>query len=224
MLNHLFQSVFQLADSSTVTGWFLLSFLISLGLGAVLAYLYRYQEIYSREFAMTLVVLPSLIAVVIFLVNGNLGTSVAVAGAFSLIKFRSPASSSKELLLVFMATAVGLAAGMGYILLAVVITLLISGVLLVLERLWIDQKHQQWQEITVAMPKQAGSRQHLEALLAPLGSRLILEKISGKRDLLELTYLIRLDISDQEVIDYLLALHPSWTVSLSKTVKKKKSL
>lgn len=127
MLSAIFQSVYSQATVSINPLWVLVSFLVSLFLGGILAYLYRSQTTYSRDFALTLVVLPSLIALVIFLVNGNLGTSVAVAGAFSLIKFRSPASSSKELLLVFMATALGLAIGMGYLLLALVTTLVVGG-------------------------------------------------------------------------------------------------
>ena len=94
----------------------------SLILGLVLAMVYKYKTLHTKEFVVTLTLMPALIAIIILLVNGNLGTSVAVAGAFSLIRFRSAAGSSKELLAVFLATAIGLATGMGYLLLAVAFT------------------------------------------------------------------------------------------------------
>lgn len=224
MLSAIFQSVFSQANVAINPIWFLTSLLVSLALGWVLAKLYRSQTPSSRDFAMTLVVLPSLIAVIIFLVNGNLGTSVAVAGAFSLIKFRSPASSSKELLLVFMATALGLATGMGYLLLAILMTLLVTGVLAVLERVWTQQKTGQPQQVTVSLPQTSDSRQHLEAFLEQLGTSPLLEKVTVKQGRLELTYLLLLNLSDQELLDRLQALDPNWTISLSRTAKKKKSL
>lgn len=224
MLNQIFQSVFSQANISINPFWFLLSLLVSLGLGLVLAQLYRTQSPYSREFAVTLVALPSLIAVVILLVNGNLGTSVAVAGAFSLIKFRSPASSSKELLLVFMATALGLATGMGYLSLAVLMTGLVGGVLLFLERVWGSTSGRQWQQVTISLPKNLGNQQLLEDFLGNLGTQPVLEKMTVKQGRLELTYQLVLQLTDQDLIDKVQALDPDWTISLSKTIKKKKSL
>ena len=82
----------------------------------------------------TLSLLPAIISIIIFLVNGNLGTSVAVAGTFSLIRFRSAAGGSKELLAVFMAAAIGITTGMGFVALAVVFTLSISFVWLILKK------------------------------------------------------------------------------------------
>ena len=67
----------------------------SLILGLVLAMVYKYKTLHTKEFVITLTLMPALIAIIILLVNGNLGTSVAVAGAFSLIRFRSAAGSSK---------------------------------------------------------------------------------------------------------------------------------
>lgn len=224
MLSTMFQSVFRQASVVINPIWLLASLLVSLGLGLVLAKLYRSHPLASREFAMTLVVLPSLIAVVIFLVNGNLGTSVAVAGAFSLIKFRSPASSSKELLLVFMATAVGLATGMGYLMLATLMTLLVGGVFLILEKTWTDKQGRQLQQVTISLPQASSSRHDLATFLEQLGTSPLLEKVTVKQGRLELTYLLLLDLSDQELLDHLQSLDPDWAISLSRTVQKKKSL
>lgn len=224
MLNHLLQSVF--SQSSVVVSPLMLfwSALVSLFLGGLLSALYRYKTSYSKEFAVTLVVLPTLIATIIFLVNGNLGTSVAVAGAFSLIKFRSPASSSKELLLVFMATAVGLATGMGYLTLATVLTLLVSAVLVLLEHLAFRGRSSHWHQVRVRFPASPENQQQLSSLLNHLGQTSQLETVKVKQGELDLTYLVLSNWSDQDLLQQLLAVDNTWTVTVERSIKKKKAL
>ncbi len=69
----------------------------------------------------TLALLPAMVQVVILLVNGNLGAGVAVVGAFSLVRFRSAGGSAREITAIFLAMTLGLATGMGYIGMAIVI-------------------------------------------------------------------------------------------------------
>lgn len=73
----------------------------SLIIGVLIAYVYKFDDIYSRQFVMTLVVLPTLVQMVIMMVNGNLGTSVAVLGTFGLVRFRSLPGSSKDICFIF---------------------------------------------------------------------------------------------------------------------------
>jgi uncharacterized membrane protein YhiD involved in acid resistance len=74
------------------------------------------------------VLLPAIVELVIILVNGNIGAGVAVAGAFSLVRFRSAPGRGREITGIFLAMAVGLAAGMGYLGVAVLFTVLVSGI------------------------------------------------------------------------------------------------
>ncbi|MGT2756757.1 DUF4956 domain-containing protein [Streptococcus ovuberis] len=224
MLDQMFQSVLSSSTVSVNPVWLLACLLTSLALGFILTSLYKHDGNYSKDFALTLVVLPALIAVIIFLVNGNLGTSVAVAGAFSLIKFRSPASSSKELLLVFMATAVGLATGMGYLLLAILMAMVIGGVLLTLEKSAFIHQAANWQEITICLPQTDPDRREVEDFVAHLGRSPSLETVKSGQGQLELTYRVLTGLSDQALLDHLLLIQPSWTVKLSRRLKKKKSL
>jgi hypothetical protein len=100
------------------TGITLQTFLICVGaalvLGAVMAVVYCFRTVHSASFTVTLALLPATVAVVIMMVNGNLGAGVAVAGAFSLVRFRSTPGTAKEISAIFIAMAVGLACGMGY--------------------------------------------------------------------------------------------------------------
>lgn len=100
----------------------------------IIALVYMIHSTYTKSFVISLVLLPALIGVIIMMVNGNLGTSVAVLGAFSLVRFRSVPGSSKEITNIVFAMAVGLATGMGYVTFAGLITVLVSVVLFLLSR------------------------------------------------------------------------------------------
>lgn len=84
-------------------------------LGILLAWLHTYKNQATRNFILTLALLPVIVQTVIMMVNGNLGTGVAVMGAFSLVRFRSAPGNSREISSIFLAMAIGLAVGMGYL-------------------------------------------------------------------------------------------------------------
>ena len=96
---------------------FVICLLVALALGALVAAVYMYKNTYTQSMAVTLALLP---AMVILLVNGNLGAGVAVSGAFSLVRFRSAAGSARDITCIFLAMTLGLATGMGYIGIAIV--------------------------------------------------------------------------------------------------------
>lgn len=104
----------------------------SLILGIVVALVHMYKNVYTKNFVVTLAVLPVLVQSVIMLVNGNLGTGVAILGAFSLIRFRSVPGGSREIASVFWAMGIGLATGMGYVGYVAVFSLIVALFFLVL--------------------------------------------------------------------------------------------
>lgn len=105
---------------------------ISLILGFVIALCYALTGKVTKNFFVTLVILPAMVQTVIMLVNGNLGTGVAIVGAFSLVRFRSIPGTSREISNIFFAMIVGLSTGMGYITYAAFITVFIAVIMLVL--------------------------------------------------------------------------------------------
>lgn len=106
----------------------------SIILGLFVAYIHMYRNVYSKNFIVTLAILPVLVQSVIMLVNGNLGTGMAVLGAFSLIRFRSVAGGSREITSIFWSMGIGLATGMGYIAYVVVFSVITGITLIVLQR------------------------------------------------------------------------------------------
>ncbi len=120
------------ATTSTTSSLSLASMLIviasALALGLALAWVYTLHSRATRSFVLGIAVLPAIVAVVIMMVNGNVGAGVAVAGAFSLVRFRSAPGSARDISFIFLAMAVGLVCGMGYVLYAAIITVALGGV------------------------------------------------------------------------------------------------
>ena len=135
MLDSIFTSLYSGSLSVTLPVFLIITF-SAMTLGLLYALLYRSMEHCSRSFAMTLSLLPAVVAVVILMVNGSIGASVAVAGTFSLVRFRSAPGSAKEILSVFIAMAMGLTCGMGFPLLAAVFTLVICAVYFLFSRVF----------------------------------------------------------------------------------------
>ena len=114
---------------------FLICTAMSLLLGVLTALLSQYREKSSQSFALALAMLPAVVQVIIMLVNGNIGTGVAVAGAFGLVRFRSASGSAREISLIFLAMAIGLATGMGYVAVALLFFAMMAVFLLLLQLL-----------------------------------------------------------------------------------------
>lgn len=136
MLDILFSGLF---DSELTTVIAVQDFLLCVGcalvIGLILAGCYMYRTRYTRGFVATLALLPAVVCVVIMMVNGNVGTGVAVAGAFSLVRFRSVPGSAKEICIIFLAMGTGLVVGMGYLGYAFLFAILLGGMTVVYSRL-----------------------------------------------------------------------------------------
>lgn len=127
LLNNIFSGIF---DTSTQTVVSPLKFILCIGtsllIGLLLATVHTYKSRYTKSFVITLALLPSVVCVVIMMVNGNVGAGVAVAGAFGLVRFRSVPGTAKEIGSIFLAMGTGLAAGMGYLAYALLFAIIIS--------------------------------------------------------------------------------------------------
>ena len=116
MFESFFQGIFDTHYISVINiSDFLLCVGVSLIIGLMLAGCYMYRSRYTKSFVVTMALLPAVVCVVIMMVNGNVGAGVAVAGAFSLVRFRSVPGTAKEICALFLAMGVGLIAGMGYL-------------------------------------------------------------------------------------------------------------
>ena len=127
----MFDSLFFSSTTTTTVSYtaFLVSVVSAMVLGLVLSWTYCFRSRFTRSFVITTATLPAIVAVVIMMVNGNVG----VAGGFSLVRFRSAPGKARDIAFIFLSMCVGLVCGMGYVALAVLVTVLIGGMNLVLQ-------------------------------------------------------------------------------------------
>lgn len=208
----LFNSIFSTANSSITLVQMVLVFGVSLSMGVLLAAVYKYKSNYTKEFVITLSLMPTLIAVIIALVNGNLGAGVAVAGTFSLIRFRSAAGSSKEMLAVLLAMAIGLATGMGFLGFAVFTTVILSACILIFKNISFVQVNQNRRHLLVTVPMNFNYDQFFENQFGKSckQSDLLSLKYKKKKEALVLEYQVLLDkkITDKCLVDTVLSAGP----------------
>ena len=221
MLDSMFTSVLGSTESvaaSVTTGGFLLCSVASLVLGAACALIYMFRHKYSRNFVVTLALLPLVVQMVITLVNGTLGAGIAVMGVFNLVRFRSIPGSAKDIGSVFFAMAIGLATGMGYLSLAVLFTAImgIANVVYVLSPFGRTQTVER--ELHLTVPEDL----EFEGVFEPVLERytdsfeLTEVKTSNMGSLYNLTYLMKLrsDASVKELMDELRCYNGNLKVAL----------
>ncbi|HHZ05441.1 MAG TPA: DUF4956 domain-containing protein [Clostridiales bacterium] len=169
-------------------------------LGFLISVTYMLSGKYSKSFAVSLVVLPVIVQVVIMMVNGNLGTGVAILGAFSLVRFRSVPGKSKDICVIFFAMAVGLAVGMGQIVFAAVITVIVCAVYLVLSKTHFAEKHQGEKELKITIPEDLDYTDIFDDVFAEYTTLADLEtvKTTNLGSMYQLTYCIILKNQKQE--------------------------
>ena len=125
----------------------------SLVIGIVISLFYMYKNSYNKQFVITLVLLPAIVGAVISIVNGNVGTGVAVMGAFSLVRFRSIPGTAKEIGYIFFSMAVGLATGMGYIPYAAVFTIIVGFASVLLIKSRFGEKKAPAKQLRITIPE-----------------------------------------------------------------------
>ncbi|MCR5263327.1 MAG: DUF4956 domain-containing protein [Clostridiales bacterium] len=155
MSDNIFESIFTYSENSLSVQNFLICVLCALASGLITAFAYSVKSRTTRSFSLTLVMLPSIVCVVIMLVNGNIGAGVATAGAFSLVRFRSAQGSAKEITMLFLAMGAGLVFGMGYIFCGLLYTALLCLIYVILNVIGIGDtsKNNAQKTLTITVPE-----------------------------------------------------------------------
>lgn len=226
MLNHLFYDIF--TDTAVDPAMMMLAIGVSLLLGLVVAKVYQFKTIYSKSFVMSLALLPTLIAIVIFLVNGSLGAGVAVMGAFSLIRFRSAPGGAKELVSIFLVMTIGIAIGMGYLVFATVFTLIMSLVMLLLEVVNFGQMKHSMRQLTVVIPESLDYESIFDDIFNKAANHVELAnvKTSDMGSLFKIKYIIQLNgrMTEKELIDALRTRNGNLEIAISRYITKENEL
>lgn len=223
MLDTMFKGLF---DSELTTVISVTDFMLCLGwsllLGLIIALCYMFRTHYTKSFVVTLALLPSVVCVVIMMVNGNVGTGVAVAGAFSLVRFRSAPGTAKEICALFLAMSTGLIAGMGYLGFAALFTVLVCAVFVLYSRLDLGSKKNSaaYKTVHVTIPEDLDYSGIFDDIFNAYTTshELICVKTTNMGSLFRLTYniILRDTAKEKEMIDMLRCQNGNLEITVSK--------
>ncbi len=223
MLENLFKGLFDtdLTAVISVTD-FLLCLGASLVSGIVMAFSYMYRTRYTKSFVVTLALLPAVVCVVIMMVNGNVGTGVAVAGAFSLVRFRSVPGTAKEICTLFLAMGAGLIAGMGYLGFALLFTVVMCVMFILYNLLDFGAKKNTaaFKTFTITIPEDLDYSEVFEDIFDQYSRScdLIRVKTTNMGSMFKLTYNVELaDVTrEKEMIDKIRCRNGNLEIAVSK--------
>ena len=206
----------------------LLTMLTALILGVIIALVYRSSHSHTSSFAVMLAVLPVVESVIILMVNGNLGASVVVLGAFGLIRFRSATGSAWDIGFIFFAMAVGLAVGLGFLGLAAVLTVVVCAIMYLLERMHFGTSIPKEKQLRITIPEDLEYNGIFDELFATYTNYARLERVKtiNLGTMYELTYVLDLKdpAKEKEFIDALRCRNGNLTVIMGTLLRDKDEL
>lgn len=223
MFHKIFRGLFDTDTTSVISvSDFLICVACALVIGLLLAFAYMYRTRYTRSFVMTLALLPAVVCVVIMMVNGNVGTGVAVAGAFSLVRFRSAPGTAREIGSLFLAMGAGLICGMGYLGYAFLFTVILGAVLILYSRLDFGTRKNdgRYKTLRITIPEDLDYTEVFEDLFDEYteGRELVSVKTTNMGSMFRLTYNLTLGDpkAEKELIDKLRCRNGNLEISISR--------
>ena len=217
MLDNIIDSLFNPYNTTTISvDIFIVCLISSLISGLIISLCYRHKNNSSKSFTISIGLLPTIIAIIIMTVNGNIGTSVAVAGSFSLIRFRSSPASGIQLTTIFVTLASGLLIGSGYIFYGLFVSLVLSVIIMLYNGIVKDKSHNKTLQITIS--ENMNYNEVFDSVLKQYTNhyQLVQVKTSNMGSLFRLTYNLSLkNLKDQkEMIDQLRCRNGNLEISL----------
>lgn len=224
-MTNFMDSIFSDGTESTISVWsFLLCIGVSLLLGIVLALSYSFKNESSKSFKTSIAFLPSVVCVVIMMVNGNIGIGVAIAGAFSLVRFRSAQGTAKEICAIFMAMCSGLIAGVGYLFYASLFTVIMC--LLTLTSNYISlklEKKEMNKILKISIPEDLDYSEVFDDIFQEFTEKneLLQVKTAIMGSIYKLTYKVKFKhtIDEKKFIDKLRVRNGNMEISILREVK-----
>lgn len=182
----------------------------SLLLGAIISLIYLViakKQRSSRNFAISMVILPVIITIVIMLVGSNVARAFSLAGVFSLIRFRSTPGDAKDITIIFLAMVAGLACGMGFISLGFLLVLIVGVILILLYQLGYGQEKSNLKELRITVPEDLNYQDAFTGILENYVNQYTIQRVKTTNlgSFFELTYQVAMkkDIDEKAFIDEL---------------------
>lgn len=222
MWDNLFNSVIEAISISGRIKFqeFVICSVTSILLGALLALVYTFRNKYSKNFIMTIAFLPFAVQIIIMLVNGNIGASVAVAGTFTLVRFRSAPGNSREILTVLIAMTIGLANGMGYAPIAALFTAVVIIMTLIFSFIKFNKDEAECKDLRITVPENLDYTSIFDDLFEQYTSKCEVMRIKttnmGSMYNLQYKVILKNGVNEKKFLDDIRCRNGNLTVSIAK--------
>ncbi|MBP3330188.1 MAG: DUF4956 domain-containing protein [Clostridia bacterium] len=212
--------IFSAIDVKTAGGYFI-CLLFALICGIIAAITSSFRNKTSKSFVIALILLPVIVETVIVMVNGNVGTGVAVMGAFSLVRFRSVPGKARDIAAIFLAMTAGLTCATGYVAMAVIFTLIVGLITIVASLIFV--KDHNAMELRITVPESLNFYGEFDDIFKKYTNshRLMKVKTSNMGSLYKLFY--KIDLKDKnktkEFIDDLRCRNGNLEISINEQIE-----
>lgn len=226
MLDFITKSIF--AIDGMTTGQFFICLGAALVLGAALAFMSLYKNNPSKSFLLTLFILPLCVEIIIMLVNRSIGTGLAIAGTFSLLRFRSVPASARDIVTLLIGTVIGFTLGRGLIYISVIFTVICFLVILLASNIKIGGAYSDVKMLRVTVPEDLEYENMFDDIFTEYTTEHVLEysKTTNMGALYELKYRVALKkgVSSKEFMDKIRVRNGNLTVCLGDYTLDKKDM
>lgn len=182
------------------------TFVVAIVLGGVISWTYmKTQPAHSPSFTLTMMVLPTIVAIIILLIGSNIARAFSLAGAFSIIRFRSAPGDSKDISYVLFAMAAGLGCGVGAYGYAALFTVILCALMIVLKAFKFGTSKEAMKTLKVTIPENLGYEEAFDEIFRKFGIEYELKKVRTTElgSLYEVVYAVKLgpNTNQKELLD-----------------------
>ncbi|WP_040950872.1 DUF4956 domain-containing protein [Gorillibacterium massiliense] len=220
MMDSLFSTV--AASTDLTFGSAVVTILVAIALGAVISFTYmKTQPAFTQGFTLTMIVLPAIIAIIILMIGSNIARAFSLAGAFSIIRFRSAPGDPKDIAFVLFTMAAGLACGVGAFGYAVLFTVILCLLMFFLKTIKFGAQKAAQKTLKVTIPENLGYEEAFDEIFKTFNVQYDLKKVKTTElgSLYELVYLVSLDhlTNQKEFLDAIRCRNGNLDISLTMT-------
>ncbi len=215
----MFDSIFDIYAAQYAA---LIALVAAVVLGLVIAILYMFvkrKNGYLSDFPITVVLLVPVSSIVIFLISDNLAAGITVGGLFALTRFRSVQKSTEDIAYLFLAVAVGVAIGLGYVLYAAIFTVLLSVVVLILFALNFGQPDGRSLNVRIVIPESINYENLFDEVMAKYCASWHLNRVrtADFGTMLEVSFYVvmRKDANQKKFLDELRVRNGNLTITMT---------
>ncbi len=208
-MENLFNNILANVSADITVGAAIVTMLVAILFGAAIAYTYykTQEENYQRSMAITLLMLPIILSVIILFIGSNIARAFSLAGTLSIIRFRSAPGDPKDIGFIFFDIAAGLACGVGLFGYGAIFVAILCIVMVLAEKLSFFEKSTKQKTLKITIPENLNYQGAFDEILKKYTKKYTLNQIktTDLGSLFELNYSVIMlrDEDEQEFINEL---------------------